>query len=60
MRLSIASAIWSGVGGQPGIMRSTGSTSDTGPAKQSGDPRVLMPSAQLPRAATRRGSGIAW
>ena len=54
-----ALAISSGVGGQPGMRRSTGSTSSTDPTISAGSPRMPIPIAQSPSAATRRGSGIA-
>ena len=47
-----AAAIASGDGGQPGIRRSTGSTSSTGPTISSPLPRTLHPSAQSPSATT--------
>src|SRR5258708_27759003 len=53
-----AIAIVSGVGGQPGISRSTGSTSRTPPACSVVRPSRLHPIAQLPSAATKRRSGI--
>jgi hypothetical protein len=53
-----AVAIVSGVGGQPGISRSTVSTSRTPPACSVAKPSKLHPMAQFPSAATKRGSGI--
>ena len=55
----IASAIACGVGGQPGMRMSTGSTSSRGPASSALSPSTPRPRAQSPSAATRRGSGIA-
>jgi len=56
---SMCSAIASGVGGQPGMRMSTGSTSWTAPTSSAASPSRLQPRAQSPSAATRRGSGIA-
>ena len=57
---TVQQAIAAGVGGQPGTRKSTGKMSSTGPASSDASPRTLQPSAQLPSATTRRGSGIAW
>lgn len=59
IRRRSAWAMTSGVGGQPGMRRSSGRTASTEPTTSSVVPRTLQPSAQSPRAATRRGSGIA-
>ena len=53
------SAIWPGVGGQPGMRMSIGNTSSSRPTSWVLSPTMLRPRAQSPSAATRRGSGIA-
>ena len=55
-----ASAMTSGVGGHPGMRRSTGMTVSTAPMISAGVPSRSWPRAHSPTAATRRGSGIAW
>jgi hypothetical protein len=56
---SSPSIICCGVGGHPAIRTVTGSKSSSGPASASAEARTPRPRAQLPRAATIRGSGIA-